>query len=164
MLEMFSQQLPQRKEIGAIIPTLEIFEHVQQHEQFFQAMLRGHAGEVFWEAAQTTLSKVVEQTLSTIYAENASPAISWAVIASYVTGSILTLLKWWLRAEMPYSPEQMEKIFLQLVFAWSIGHCQNGEYFSISWSFLASLRIALASSTRAPRNSRTANRFFCLVT
>ena len=77
-------------------------------------MLQGHTGEVFWEAAQTALSKTIEEALSTAYAENLSPAISWAVIAQYLTGPILPLLKWWLKAEMPYPPEQMEKIFLQL--------------------------------------------------
>jgi AcrR family transcriptional regulator len=112
MLEMFSQQLFQRKEEGEIAPVMELFEHVQQHEQFFRAMLRGHTGEVFWEAAQTALSKTIEQALSTVSVENASPSIS--LIAHYLTGSILTMLKWWLKAEMPYSPEQMEKIFQQL--------------------------------------------------
>jgi AcrR family transcriptional regulator len=114
MLDMFGKQLSQRQEKGAIIPVLELFEHVQQHEQYFQAMLRGHTAEVFWEAAQTALSKTVEQALSTVYAENASPAIPREVITQYLTGSILALLKWWLKAEMPYSPEHMEQTIQQL--------------------------------------------------
>jgi hypothetical protein len=36
------------------------------------------------------------------------------VVAQYLAGAFLNLLKWWLKAEMPYSPEQMEKIFQQL--------------------------------------------------
>jgi AcrR family transcriptional regulator len=116
MLDLFSQQLSQRQGKGAIIPVLELFEHVQQHEQYFRAMLRGHTAEVFWEAAQTAFSKTVEQALSTVYAENASPAISRDVIAQYLTGSILALLKWWLKAEMPYSPEDMEQMVQQLAF------------------------------------------------
>jgi AcrR family transcriptional regulator len=115
MLDMFDKQLAQRQEKGAIIPILELFEHVQQHEQYFRAMLRGHSAEVFWESAQTAFSKAVEQALNTVYAENASPAISREVIAQYLTGSILALLKWWLKAEMPYSPEHMEQVAQQLV-------------------------------------------------
>src|SRR5258708_2520594 len=72
MLEMFSQQFSQRKERGGIVPVLELFEHVQQHEQYFRAMLRGYTGEVFWEAAQTALSKTIEQALTTVYAETPS--------------------------------------------------------------------------------------------
>jgi hypothetical protein len=36
------------------------------------------------------------------------------VIAQYLAGFFLHLLKWWGRAEMPYAPEQMERIFQQL--------------------------------------------------
>ncbi len=114
MLDMFGKQLAGRQEKRAIIPILELFEHVQQHEQYFRAMLQGHTEEVFWEVAQTAFSKTVEQALSTVYTENASPAISREVIAQYLTGSILALLKWWLKAEMPYSPEHMEQVVLQL--------------------------------------------------
>jgi AcrR family transcriptional regulator len=127
MLEMFGQQLSQRKERRGIVPVLELFEHVQQHEQYFRAMLRGYTGELFWEAAQTALSKTIEQALTTVYAENASPVISWVVIAQYLTGSVLTLLKWWLKAEMPYPPEQMEKIFQQLALpgVWATVEAEN---------------------------------------
>jgi AcrR family transcriptional regulator len=114
MLETFGQQFSQRNVGQTIVPGLELFEHVQQHYQYFQAMLRGHTGEVLWEAAQTALSKTIEQTLTTIYVEESSPAIPWTVTAQYLAGSFLSLLKWWLRAEMPYTPEQMERIFQQL--------------------------------------------------
>jgi hypothetical protein len=38
------------------------------------------------------------------------------------TRSLLTLLKWWLVADMPYPPEQMESIFRQLALpgAWAM--------------------------------------------
>jgi AcrR family transcriptional regulator len=114
MLETFEQQFSQRNVKQGIVPALELFEHVQQQYQYFQAMLRGRTGEVLWEAAQTALSKTIEQTLSTIYAEKPSPAIPRAMIAQYLAGSFLTLLRWWLRAEMPYPPEHMESIFQQL--------------------------------------------------
>ena len=97
-----------------IVPSLELFEHVQQHYQYFQAMLPGHTGEVFWEAAQTALSKNIEQVLTTIYAEKPSPALPWTFIAQYLAGAFLTLLRWWFKAEMPYPPERMEMIFQQL--------------------------------------------------
>ncbi len=114
MLETFDQQFSHRKVEQGIIPALELFQHVQQNYQYFQAMMRGNTGEVLWEAAQTTLSKSIEQTLTTTSMEKRPPSIPWDVISQYLAGSFLHLLKWWLRAEMPYSPEQMEGIFRQL--------------------------------------------------
>jgi hypothetical protein len=35
-------------------------------------------------------------------------------MAQYLAGAFLNLLKWWIEAEMPYSPEQMDEIFQQL--------------------------------------------------
>jgi AcrR family transcriptional regulator len=114
MLETFDQQFAHRNVEQGIIPALELFQHVQQNYQYFHAMMRGNTGEVLWEAAQTTLSKNIEQTLTNAYAEKRPPSVPWAVIAQYLAGSFLHLVKWWLRAEMPYEPEQMERIFQQL--------------------------------------------------
>src|SRR5262245_34264849 len=52
-IELLSQQLGERGAEQTLIPSLELFQHVQRHEQYFRAMLRGEAGEAFWEAAQT---------------------------------------------------------------------------------------------------------------
>jgi hypothetical protein len=69
---------------------------------------------MFWELAQTALSKAIEQALSIASTEKHPPSIPLAVISQYLAGSFLSLLKWWLKAEMPYAPEQMERIFQQL--------------------------------------------------
>jgi AcrR family transcriptional regulator len=114
MLETFDQQFAHRNVEQGIIPALELFQHVQQNYQYFQAMMRGNTGEVLWEAAQTTLSKNIEQTLTAAYAEKRPPSVPWDVTSQYLAGSFLHLVKWWLRAEMPYAPEQMERIFQQL--------------------------------------------------
>ena len=114
MLDTFSQQFSQRNVEQGIVPGLELFEHVQQHYQYFQAFLRGYAGELLWKSAQNALSKTIEQSLINMYAEKPSTSIPWPLIAQYLAGAFLSLLRWWLDAEMPYTPEQMEKIFQQL--------------------------------------------------
>jgi len=114
MLETFDQQFAHRNVEQGIIPALELFQHVQQNYQYFQAMLRGNTGEVLWEAAQTTLSKNIEQTLINAHTEKHPPSVPSSVTAQYLAGSFLHLMKWWVRAEMPYAPEQMERFFQQL--------------------------------------------------
>jgi AcrR family transcriptional regulator len=127
MLETFDQQFVHRNVKQGIIPALELFQHVQQNYQYFQAMMRGNTGEVLWEAAQTTLSKNIEQALTNAYAEKRPPLVPWAVTAQYLAGSFLYLVKWWVRAEMPYAPEQMERFFQQLALPgiWATIEDQN---------------------------------------
>lgn len=117
MLESFHQQLAQRTRGNRLIPALELFEHVQQNEQYFRAMLRGRTGEVLWEAAQAALSRSIEQGLPPADTANvAAPAIPPTVMANYLAGAFLSLLKWWLQAEMPYPPATMASIFQRLAF------------------------------------------------
>jgi hypothetical protein len=39
------------------------------------------------------------------------------ILANFIAGSFLTLLKWWLENKMIYSPEQMDAIFKKLTLA-----------------------------------------------
>ncbi len=114
MLELFRQQLSQRDAAQRILPSLELFQHVQENHQFFQAMLRGHAGEVLRETGQALLSRNIEQALILACAGKGSPSVPLSLVARYLAGAFGSLLIWWLEAEMPYPPERMEIIFQQL--------------------------------------------------
>jgi AcrR family transcriptional regulator len=108
--------LSQKPAEQEILPSLVLFQYIQEHSQHarFQALVRGHAEEKMWEVLRTTLSRNIEQTLASASAEEYSPAVPLAVVAQYLAGSFLNLLTWWIEAEMPYSPEQMDEMFQQL--------------------------------------------------
>lgn len=111
MLAEFSQQA----EVGpGLVPSLALFRHVQQQHRLFQALLRGRGEEVLWKAGQAFLSKNIEQALTTAYAGKRAPGVPLAVVAQYLAGAFLNLLKWWLEASMPYTPEQMDELFQHL--------------------------------------------------
>ena len=57
---------------------------------------------------------MIEPMLSTICVERRSPPIPLPVVSEYLTEAFLTLFKWWVTADMPYSPEQRDSIFQQL--------------------------------------------------
>jgi hypothetical protein len=44
------------------------------------------------------------------------------IVAHYLAGTFLTLLKWWLTADMPYSPEEMDEFFQQLALPGPVGN------------------------------------------
>jgi AcrR family transcriptional regulator len=114
-LEMFTHQIAHSTARQRVVPSLELFEHVYQSpQQHFRALMRSRAGEPLWEALQTALCRAIEPALCTLCAERRSPSIPLPVVSQYLAGTFLTLLKWWLSADMPYPPEQMESIFQQL--------------------------------------------------
>lgn len=114
-LELLTRQIAHAAVKQRVIPSLELFEHAYHTEnQQFLALMRSRGGEPLWEALQTALCQAIEPALSTLCAERRSPPIPLPVVSQYLAGTFLTLLKWWVAADMPYPPEQMEHIFQQL--------------------------------------------------
>ncbi len=113
MLEQFSNQLS-RRNAAQIIPSLELFQHVQENFKFFQTTARGNVEEIIWNRAMTLLSRNIEQALIAISAEKGASEVPLPVIAQYLAGTFRHLLKWWLENDMPYTPEEMEDMFQQL--------------------------------------------------
>src|SRR5689334_18963655 len=96
-----------RNAAQSIVPSLALFRHVQEQYPQFRALVRGHAGKVLWDTGQVLLSRNIEQVLLAARQErlNTSPPfVPLEVAAQYLAGAFLTLFKWWLDAEMPYSP------------------------------------------------------------
>ena len=122
MLDLFSQRMQQAETGNGIVPGLKLFQHAQQMHQHFQDLLRGQSGAVLLKTVQTLLSKYIEQTLESAFAGKRSPSVPLAVVSQYLAGAFLNLLKWWLEAEMPYSPERMDEMFQQLALpgVWAI--------------------------------------------
>ena len=97
-----------------IIPSLELFVHAYASaNQQLRALIGSSAGKPLLDALQAALCRMIEPMLSTICAERRSLPIPLAVVSAYLAGA-LTLFKWWVTADMPYPPEQMDSIFQQL--------------------------------------------------
>lgn len=114
MLERMSQQLSERHTGHGIVPSLELFQHIQQDHKHFQALAGGPTAERLWETMQTALGRTIEQSLVTARKNKKAPSIPLIVVSSYLAGAFLNLLKWWLKSGMPYTPEEMDEIFRQL--------------------------------------------------
>jgi AcrR family transcriptional regulator len=115
ILEEFTHQIARSPARQRVVPSLELFEHIYQSpHRHLRVLMRGHASEHLWQALQTALCRAIEPALSTLCAEKRSPPISLPVVSLYLASAFLTLRKWWLGADMPYPPEQMENVFQQL--------------------------------------------------
>jgi AcrR family transcriptional regulator len=124
LLETYTEQIVHSDAQERIVPSLELFRHIyerHQHQQL-QAIMHGHAGERLWEAMQTALCKAIEPALVRYHANDGSLSMPLPVVSQYLSGAFLTVLEWWLAADMPYPPEHIESIFQQLAMpgAWAI--------------------------------------------
>ena len=106
------------------IPSLALFQHVQEQQRLFQAFLRGqdvrqalNRGQGFravTQAFEDLLRRRVQQRLRGEWKHGESDELL-AVVASYVAGAFMTLMQWWLETELSWSPERMDALFRDLV-------------------------------------------------
>lgn len=97
-----------------ILLTLPIFRHAQEQHRFHKAMVRGRGVEILTTEIQRLLSGHIQEKINLLLSDGRVPAIPPPVLAKYLSGTLLTLLFWWLDNNMPYSPERMDEIFQEL--------------------------------------------------
>jgi len=125
LFEQLLQQLLRRSGRREVVPSLELFRHVQQNVPQFQALIGSRSGEALWKVVETTMSQMIEEELPST--SGSKCFVPSPIVAHYLAGTFLTLLKWWLIADMPYSPEQMDEFFQQLALPsrWATGETKS---------------------------------------
>ena len=117
VLDALSEHMRQHKpeELGKPPSLTLFFEHVQAHRQLYKALVRGGGIELLYKKGHERLRHNIEQHLGELVPVGQTPAVPLPLIADYLAGSILHLLKWWLEHETPYTPAQLNGLFEQLV-------------------------------------------------
>lgn len=96
---------------GWFFPSLGLFRHVGEEYELYKALVWSSGMDLMIKHMQKSLSKRIEQGLQ----ENGRKFdVPLSILANFVAGSFLTLLKWWLENKMIYSAEQMDGIFKKL--------------------------------------------------
>ncbi len=98
-----------------LLPTRELFEHVQENQHLFKAVVRGRALEFFFEKGQEYWSQKIASELQASLPKGQQPSVPIPVMAHFVAGTFVLMLRWWLDNKMPYSPEEMDKMLQALI-------------------------------------------------
>ena len=112
VVNMLGQHVPQ--ELSAenpFFPSLGLFQHIQEQWKLYKILAWGSGVDVLTRHLQKSLSEKIEQHLS----ENGQTyEVPIPIIANFLSGSFLSMIKWWLDNKMAYSPEQMNEMFQKL--------------------------------------------------
>ena len=98
-----------------LLPTQELFEHVQENQNLFRSMVRGRGLELFFEKGQEFWIQKLTTDLQARLPKGRQPAVPIPVLAQFVAGTFVTMLRWWLDNKMPYSPKEMDDMLQQLI-------------------------------------------------
>jgi AcrR family transcriptional regulator len=102
---------------GGILPSLELFRHIQKQRRMIHAFFGGHSMERLPRELQIQVSKIVENNLRSIVGEVTIFAVPLPLplVAAFVVNTFLMLLHWWVENDLRQTPEQMDEIFQKLV-------------------------------------------------
>jgi AcrR family transcriptional regulator len=100
---------------GAMMPSLALFRHTQKQHHLYKAMIGGRGIEIVVKAIQEGLTAHAHAHFEGAERAGKRLAVPIEILTTHLASSLQTLLTWWLDNDMPYSPEQMNEMFLQLV-------------------------------------------------
>jgi AcrR family transcriptional regulator len=100
---------------GRVVPIRELFAHVKDFERFFKALARSRKVDWFYRNGRRILAQSIEDALGRSVEDRTRSAMPLPILAHYLAGGILDLLRWWVDHDMIYPPERMDEIFHALV-------------------------------------------------
>lgn len=112
LMDLLSRHIPQEKsEENPFFPSLGLFQHIQEQRKLYRILTWDSGVDVLTRHLQTSLSEKIAERL----AGSGQPFdVPIPVIANFLAGSFLSLVKWWLDNKMTYTPEQMDEMFRKL--------------------------------------------------
>ena len=97
------------------------FIHAQERRDFYQAMIEGGGMELVLETGRRHIEDSIQVHLSQMEVDSDALATPLPVLINFLTGSLLSLLTWWIAEDMPYTPAQMSVMYEQLVMPGFLG-------------------------------------------
>ena len=112
LMDLLSQHVPQeRSEGNPFFPSLGLLQHIQEKWKLYKILAWGSGVDVLSKHLQKSLSEKIEQGL---VESGQTYEVPVPIIANFLAGSFLSLVKWWLDNKMTYSPEQVDEMFQKL--------------------------------------------------
>ena len=105
------------------------WQNILAHRAIFDLIARDPAMDVTMKDLYVKLQALIRQKLQSKQSEVA--VIPPSLVVEQLAGSIITLVKWWVKEGMTHSPEQMHEIFRQISFP-MLNPEQNSQVLAIA--------------------------------
>jgi AcrR family transcriptional regulator len=84
-----------------------VFEHVSKHEKFYKVMLGEKGQQSFLFRLLDVFVNVLDSRLEQIMTQDVHPKVPKEILIHYAASAYLGVISWWLKHDMPYSPDYM---------------------------------------------------------
>jgi AcrR family transcriptional regulator len=116
LFESLSPPFDPQQSVGAqLLPSQDLFRHVYIHRPLYEALVGARRADKLFGQGQAALSRVIMARLDEALRERRpAPSLPLPIVANYLAGTFMVLLRWWLDNQIPLTPERMHEIFQEL--------------------------------------------------
>ena len=102
-------QLPHAEKRCPLIPPTCFWYNILAHRNIFEIIAKDSAMDVTMKDLRNKLCANIQAEMQQQQSEQA--AVPASLLVDYLADSIITLIKWWVKQGMTYSPEQVDEMF-----------------------------------------------------
>lgn len=84
---------------------VHVFTHVAKYQQFYKVMLGKQGQQSFWFRLIDIFVNVLDSRLE--HSKDIHPKVPKEILIHYAASAYLGVISWWLKHDMPYSPDYM---------------------------------------------------------
>ena len=90
------------------------FYHIQAQSDILKLIAKDSAMELAMKTLRGIIHDSVQDAMQA-HSEMRNVSVPLPLIVDYLADTLMTLIKWWFKDDLKYTPEQMDKMFQQLV-------------------------------------------------
>lgn len=108
--------LPQEGELPdyAGLMVEQTFRHIGQNKHLYVSFLNSKSSYTMVMQIHDRVIETIGNSLKQQFAEN-SPPVPISLLTEHIAGSLLAMVKWWLNHDLPYPPEEIARLHMQLI-------------------------------------------------
>jgi AcrR family transcriptional regulator len=97
------------------VPIAELFDHVKDNSKLIKGLMNSDNSDLFLCKIQSYWKKRIEKYLIAQFSGCYTTRVPMEILANHITCTMFDLMKWWLNSNMPYTPQQMDAYFQELI-------------------------------------------------
>lgn len=97
------------------IPAAALLMHIEENKKVIKGIMLSEGGEIFLDRFKEYWGVQIDSYFDRVFGRSAKTAIPRDVVINHVSGSFIELVRLWLKDDCPYSPQEMEDYYCQLV-------------------------------------------------
>lgn len=98
-----------------LLPMTELFEHIMENSRLVKGLMSAESADLLFDKIQTFWNKKIEKYLNAKLSDGKEPKVPIIILTNHITSTSIELLKWWMNHNMPYTPQQMDQYFQELI-------------------------------------------------